>query len=520
MSDQAIAGEAVAAKPYPSAAAGWFLVVMLTVAYIFSFVDRYVLGLLVEPIKAEFDLTDIQIGWLLSAFTIIYGFVGVFMGWLIDRKSRMWIVSIGIALWSAATVATGMAKNFAQLFIARMSVGIGEATLSPATFSMIGDSFPPEKRGKPIAFYSSALPVGAGIASLVSAGIIAWAASGGTQSLPLFGELSPWRFTLIVVGLPGLLLALFFLFMKEPTRRAPLDSSDGPKTFGETSAWYFRNFGVKTGSMIVGYFALIASFVAGILPTILGAPSFLAVVGLWFYMVTDPQKRPTQHERGVVSGNGFFAALFYLRDNFWLYAGVIFVVCCMTAIAYSQGLLPSTFERTWGWSPQKYALINGIALLVIGPINMMIFGSLSDRLSAKGILDAPLRILVIGFFIMVPSGVLPYLMPSAELAFAILCINTIGIGIVSAIGVTALLAFTPPQIRGQIVALYYLGISWFGSLGPIATGYLSTLVYGEENIRYAVATIPIIFAIIPLALIPVTRRLYLQQVNRLEGATA
>jgi MFS family permease len=134
-------------KPYPSAAAGWFLVVMLTIAYIFSFVDRYMLGLLIQPIKAEFGLTDRSIGWLLSAFTIIYGFVGIFMGWLIDRGKRIWIVSISVALWSMATVATGLAKNFSQLFAARMGVGIGEATLSPATFSMIGDSFPTEKRG-------------------------------------------------------------------------------------------------------------------------------------------------------------------------------------------------------------------------------------------------------------------------------------------------------------------------------------------------------------------------------------
>ena len=236
--------DSVENKPYPSASAGWFLVIMLTIAYIFSFVDRYILGLLVEPIKAEFNLTDIQIGWLLSAFTFVYGFVGIFMGWLIDRGRRMWIVSIGVALWSAATVATGMAKNFVQLFIARMSVGVGEATLSPATFSMIGDSFPPEKRGKPIAFYSSALPIGAGVASLVSAGIIAWAASGGSQSLPFFGELSPWRFTLIVVGLPGILLALFFLFMKEPIRR-PAPVSDDVVTgsgFLDALRYLFKEF--------------------------------------------------------------------------------------------------------------------------------------------------------------------------------------------------------------------------------------------------------------------------------------
>jgi MFS family permease len=442
---QAAAAEPV--KPYPSAAAGWFLVVMLTVGYIFSFVDRYILGLLIEPIKAEFDLSDRSIGWLLSAFTLVYGFVGIFMGWLVDRGKRLWIVSIGVALWSVATVATGMAKNFVQLFTARMGVGIGEATLSPATFSMIGDSFPTEKRGKPIAFYSAALPIGAGLASLLSGAVIAWTASSGNQSLPFFGELSPWRYTMIIVGLPGLLLALFFLFMKEPVRRPAGASSD------------------------------------------------------------------------VIGGSDFLDALKYLWDNKALYFGFVLVICAMTAIAYSQAFLAPTFERTWGWSPQKYAYVNGIALLLIGPLNMMIVGSISDWWTKKGVKDASLRILYIGFFIMIPSGVIPLFMPTAELAFLVLCINTIGIGMVSAIGVTSLLIITPAQIRGQVVALYYLAISWFGSLGPIVAGELSSGVFGEDNLRYAVAAIPVIFAIAPLLMMPLTKRLYREQMDRLGVTT-
>jgi MFS family permease len=340
-----------------------------------------------------------------------------------------------------------MAKNFVQLFTARMGVGIGEATLSPATFSMIGDSFPTEKRGKPIAFYSAALPIGAGLASLLSGAVIAWTASSGSQSLPYFGELSPWRYTMIIVGLPGLLLALIFLLMKEPARRPAAASSN------------------------------------------------------------------------VISGSGFTDALRYLWDNKALYIGFVLVICAMTAIAYSHGFLAPTFERTWGWSPQKYAYVNGIALLLIGPLNMMIMGSISDWWTKKGVKDASLRILYIGFFIMIPSGVIPLFMPTAELAFALLCINTIGIGIVSAIGVTSLLVITPAQIRGQVVALYYLAISWFGSLGPIAVGELSSGVFGEDNLRYAVAAIPVIFAIVPLLMMPLTKRLYREQMDRLGVTT-
>ena len=434
------------ARPYPSARAGWLLVAMLTLAYVLSFIDRYVLGLLVTPVKQEFGLSDVEVGWLLSAFTFVYGFVGIAMGWLIDRGRRVAIVAAGMFFWSLATVATGLAKSFPQLFAARMSVGIGEATLSPATFSMIGDSFPPERRGKPIAVYSAALPFGAGVASLISAGIIAWSTSGATPALPFVGELAPWRFTLLIVGLPGLIFAFAFLLLREPPRRA----------------------------------------------------------------VTDD----------VVGGRNLTDALGYLWRHKGLYVGFVLVVCTMTAIAYSQQLLPATFERTWAWSAQKYALINGVALLIIGPLTMLTVGSISDAWSARGRRDAPIRLLYVGFFVMVPTAALPFFMPNAEMAYAVLCFNTVGIGIVSAIGVTALLPITPPQIRGQVVAIYYLAISLFGSLGPIATGYLSSYVFGEERIGLALASVPILFAIVPALLMPRTRRLYAAQLERLRDRTA
>lgn len=216
--------------PYPSARYGWYMVVLLTVAYIFSFVDRYVLGLLIEPIKADLELTDTQIGLLLGpAFAIFYATMGLPLGWLADRQRRTWIVAAGIALWSAATAASGLARNFPQLFIARMSIGVGEATLSPCAMSMISDSFPREKRARPIAFYTMALSLGAGIASLISAAVLQWAKTTTDISLPIVGTVAPWQFTFFVVGLPGLALSLLVLMLREPVRR-------DLNTTGETGA--------------------------------------------------------------------------------------------------------------------------------------------------------------------------------------------------------------------------------------------------------------------------------------------
>ena len=176
-------------QPQSSLAYGWLTVGLLTVAYIFSFIDRYVLGLLIEPIKADLDLTDTQIGLLLGpAFAIFYATMGLPLGWLADRKNRVKIVAVGIAVWSIATAASGLARNFTHLFIARMSIGVGEATLSPCAMSIISDSFPPEKRSRPIAVYTMALSVGAGFASLLGAGVLTWAKSGGSITLPGVGN--------------------------------------------------------------------------------------------------------------------------------------------------------------------------------------------------------------------------------------------------------------------------------------------------------------------------------------------
>ena len=116
---------------------------MLTFTYIVSFVDRTILGLLIEPIKAELSLNDTQIGLVQGmAFGVFYAVMGLPLGWLADRTSRRGLIAVGAALWCAATAACGLASTFFQLFLARIAVGVGEAALSPAAMSIISDSFP------------------------------------------------------------------------------------------------------------------------------------------------------------------------------------------------------------------------------------------------------------------------------------------------------------------------------------------------------------------------------------------
>lgn len=419
-----------------SRAYAWFTVVLLTVAYVFSFVDRYILGLLVEPIKADLGLSDTQIGLLLGpAFALFYTTMGLPLGWLADRARRSWIVSAGIAIWSLATAACGLARGFAQLFLARVTVGVGEATLAPCALSMIADSFPEERRGKPVAFYSAALSFGAGIASLVGASVLAWSKSVPAIELPLVGTVTAWQFAFIAVGLPGIPLAVMMFFLREPPRRdlAHLGSG-GPASLGD--------------------------------------------------------------------------ALRYVLTRRQLFGGFVATVCVMTTVAYSQGWLPAMFARTWGWSAQQYALYNGMAILLLGPATNNAAGWVSDRMVAAGRRDAPLRMVIFGLLLLVPTGAIAPLMPNAWAAFAVYQLNTVGIATLSATAPTALLNITPGEIRGQVVALYLIVISVAGLLlGPTSIGLLNDYLLGEHNIRYSAALVPLLFGLpVMLTLAPTTRR--------------
>jgi MFS family permease len=254
--------------PYPPRSMAWGMVGILTLAYVLSFVDRYILGLLVEPIKADLHLTDTQIGLLLGpAFAIFYATMGLPFGYLADKKRRTWLVGFGVALWSVATVFSGLAKSFLQMFMARMSVGVGEATLSPCAMSMIADSFPKEQRGKPIAVYSSAMSVGAAIASLVGAAVLTWAKSGEIMSVALLGEVTAWQFSFIVVGIPGLGVSALFFFMREPERRVDAKAPQGSSvSFADTLKYVASRWVLFGGFVSIFCFMTIVSYSHGWFP--------------------------------------------------------------------------------------------------------------------------------------------------------------------------------------------------------------------------------------------------------------
>ena len=208
---------------YPSSQQAWYGVVILTLAYILSFLDRQLLSLVVTDVKSDLDLTDSQVSIILGfAFALFYTTMGIPIGRLADKKSRRTIIGIGITFWCFMTAATGIVKTYAQLFIARIGVGVGEATLSPSALSIISDYFPKEKRGTAMGFFNMGVSVGSGIALILGGQIVAYFADFPPIILPLVGQIYEWQALFIFIGIPGLLVALLMSTIKEPSRKGKM----------------------------------------------------------------------------------------------------------------------------------------------------------------------------------------------------------------------------------------------------------------------------------------------------------
>ena len=205
----------------PSSAYAWFTVGLCLTAYILSYVDRQIIALLVEPIRADLEISDTQFSLLSGfAFAIFYALMGLPIARWADAGPRPLIISAGIIVWSFATAVCGLARNFWQLFFTRMAVGVGEAALSPTAYSMITDLFPKSRLGLAMGIYSTGVFLGSGLAFLVGGAVIEYVGQFGIVTIPIIGEVKPWQTAFFVVGLPGVLVGiLFFLTVRDPERR-------------------------------------------------------------------------------------------------------------------------------------------------------------------------------------------------------------------------------------------------------------------------------------------------------------
>jgi MFS family permease len=275
----------------------WIALGILWFVYVLNFLDRQLLSILAKPIQDSLGVTDTQLGLITGLyFAMFYCTLAIPVGWLADRTNRVRVLSAACALWSAATVGCGLAANYVQLVIARMTVGIGEAGGVPPSYAIISDYFPPERRGTALGIFNLGPPVGAALGVAFGASIAA-----------AYG----WRTAFLALGAVGIVAAaVTWLVVREPKRggldRAPVGAAASRVGFRETAATFFANPALLLASLAGGATQFITygfgNFIVLILMREKGMP--LQEVALWYALVL-----------GVGMGGGIFAAG-WLVDRF------------------------------------------------------------------------------------------------------------------------------------------------------------------------------------------------------------
>lgn len=206
----------------------WYVVFLLAILSVVSYADRLILGILVEPVKAELQISDTQMGFLLGlSFSLVYATLALFLAGIADRHNRRNLIVAGVLLWSVMTSASAFSDGFWQLALCRLGVGLGEAALGPAALSIISDLFVKERRHAPLSVFLSAGVIGGTGAFIIGGAAVLFVTQMSSISLPVIGELAPWRLVFLCMGIPGIFLGIVMLVtVREPGRRTDAANED------------------------------------------------------------------------------------------------------------------------------------------------------------------------------------------------------------------------------------------------------------------------------------------------------
>ncbi|WP_157976614.1 spinster family MFS transporter [Parahaliea mediterranea] len=407
----------------------WYVVLVLMLAQTFSFIDRMIMGLLVEPVRASFGISDTQYSLLAGmAFAVFYAVMGLPLARIADRYSRRWLISIGIAVWSVMTALCGLAQSFWGLFLARVGVGVGEASLSPAAYSMITDYFPRGVLARALSLYTVGVTIGSGLAYMIGAEVVAYVESLGEVIVPLIGRVEGWQATFLAVGLPGVLVAVLMLAtVREPERKGGLASA------GQ---------GIPVAEVV----AFVAARKRAFLCHILGMSAYIMVV---------------------------------FSLNVWG---------------------PTYLMRGFGFAPSTAGWITGMAMMIGGTVGLLSGGLIADRWFSRGNSDAYSQVIMITAACLLPFAVAMGFVTDPTLAVACLSLAIFFSAFQGGISGGVIQLMTPNQMRGQAVALYFLGANLLGlGLGPTVVAATTDYVFqSDAALGKSIALVAAV--LVPLAL--------------------
>ena len=365
-----------------------YVLVVLVLVSILNFLDRSIIGVLVEDIKADLGLSDAQMGFLGgTAFTVFYATFGVALGRLADVWNRKKLITIGLCVWSIMTALSGFARSFIPLAACRFGVGVGEASASPAVYSMLYDYFSPKIRTTVMAIYLSGAAVGSGLGVFLGGMILdGWNASWPDSEMAPFG-IKGWQAAFMIVGFPGVVLALWVATLHEPARGL----SDGIASKSETHP--FREAGMVIMSMIpIGNLWLFFRSEAGgsaIRANILVGLAII-VVSLILIDITGNRLQWIALNFGIYAAISW-AQMLSIRDP--VVSGMIFrcktlryVIAGDLLISFNLGIsfwLIPFLQRYHGLSASEVSSVLGVGNILVGVSGVLIGGILADALRSR-----------------------------------------------------------------------------------------------------------------------------------------
>lgn len=455
----------------------WYVLSILVLVYILNFVDRQILSILANDIKADLGLSDADLGFLYgTAFAVFYALFGIPLGRLADSWHRVRLLGIGLSLWSLMTAASGFARNGTALAAARIGVGVGEATAGPAAYSLIADLFPQRLRATALAIYSSGLYLGGGLSLLIGGLIVERWNAEFPQGGPL--GLVGWQAAFLAVGVPGLLLALWVATLREPVRGA-IDGLASPSDPQPFRGFFSELLDVIPPLTLIGALrrgwrelALNLSAAAGFAAFAYGMSAWLGTSTLqqWFFVSFGSY--------AVFS----WAQALRSRDlpTFRLIWGSPAFLCTIlgygmvafTAYAASYWGAPYA-ERTFGVAKGELGLLIGAPAAVAGFLGVILGGRMADWLHNR---YANGRVMVILFGLLAP--VLPMIGaytadttgPFYVLSFVGLMLSSSALGAAAAVSQSLVL----PRMRGTATATFFVATTLVGlAIGPFMAGYVS-----------------------------------------------
>ncbi|MEM7569158.1 MAG: MFS transporter [Pseudomonadota bacterium] len=515
--------------PYRATAYSYYVLFVLFVVYVLNFADRNILSILGEDIKRDLGISDAQLGFLYgTAFAVFYALFGIPLGKLADLWLRGRLISLGLALWSTMTALSGFAGNFAQLALARIGVGVGEASASPAAFSMLGDYFPREQRGFALAVYSSGIYVGGGLALAVGGEVVEWWRAAYPDGDAPFG-LRGWQVAFIVVGLPGLLLALICAFIKEPFRGqsegifAPDDPEPFKKAWQELlsvlpiTSWLSlraKGASAKTLGLNIALAVGLCVFAAAMVFFFAGKSSWVSdaqqwgAIGLGVYCVFS-------WAQGLVLRDPPSYALIWGNPTFVL-AAIAFGT--ISTVGYSVALWTPIYAlRELSLPLDQVGWVLGFGSAFAGWLGISLGGPLADawrRKTPRG----RLFLIMTATCAALPLGLATFTVTDTNLFYALAIttnvFSTMWVGAAAATCQDLVL----PRMRGVATAAYFLATTLLGlGLGPYMVGKLSV---ETGSLRTAIL---LLFLIVPVTLTLLglaAKRLPGAEASRIERAKA